>query len=268
MNSSKGNQFKIKRRGSWYKADFLGYEGLSEYAATLVLEHSNFQEFAKYTLARFGCKGKVYRGCVSKDFLGSDEYLVTLARLLNQVNGVPAKITLDRLSLKDKILYTVDFVERTLGIENYGKYLTKMLEFDSLILNDDRHLNNIWFICNEVNGYRAWMFDNGAGFLSDTREMYYPLDEEILACASKVESKPFSSTFSKQVDMCRELYGQQLKIDSSFNMYDALDSARGGSYSDRCINRVCAVFDFVRSKNRDMFTVLTNTKVLDAFGSK
>lgn len=265
MNSSKGNQFKMKRGCNWYKADFLGYEGLSEYAATLVLEHSNFQEFAKYTLAKFSCKNKVYRGCISKDFLGDKECLVTLARILNQVNGVPAKMTLNKLSLKDKILYTVDFVERVLGVEDYGKYLTKMLEFDSLILNEDRHLNNICFIHNEETGYRAWMFDNGAGFLSDTREMYYPLDEKVLTCINKVESKPFSSTFSKQVDMCRELYGQQLKIDSSFSMYDALDGVRGGSYSDRCINRVCAVFDFMKSRNKDMFTIPTNMKDLNAF---
>ena len=39
-NSSKGNQLKWFDAGNWYKADYLGYEGLAEYLISHLLEKS------------------------------------------------------------------------------------------------------------------------------------------------------------------------------------------------------------------------------------
>ena len=36
--SSKGNQLKWESEGKWYKADFMGYEGLAEYMVSSLLE--------------------------------------------------------------------------------------------------------------------------------------------------------------------------------------------------------------------------------------
>ena len=38
--SSKGNQLKWKKGNIWYKADYLGYEGLSEFLCAKMLVHS------------------------------------------------------------------------------------------------------------------------------------------------------------------------------------------------------------------------------------
>lgn len=38
--SSKGNQLKWKNDGKWYKADYTGYEGLSEYIVSGLLAFS------------------------------------------------------------------------------------------------------------------------------------------------------------------------------------------------------------------------------------
>ena len=38
--SSKGNQLKWESEGKWYKADFMGYEGLAEYMVSSLLEKS------------------------------------------------------------------------------------------------------------------------------------------------------------------------------------------------------------------------------------
>ena len=37
--SSKGNQLKFRRGDFWYKADFTGYEGLTEYTVSKLLGH-------------------------------------------------------------------------------------------------------------------------------------------------------------------------------------------------------------------------------------
>ena len=42
--SSKGNQFKWYKNGYWYKADQNGYEGLSEYVVSKLLEKSNLKK--------------------------------------------------------------------------------------------------------------------------------------------------------------------------------------------------------------------------------
>ena len=36
--SSKGNQLKWETDGIWYKADYMGYEGLSEYVVSELLK--------------------------------------------------------------------------------------------------------------------------------------------------------------------------------------------------------------------------------------
>ena len=41
--SSKGNQLKFVRDGIWYKADYLGYEGLAEYTVSKLLALSDLK---------------------------------------------------------------------------------------------------------------------------------------------------------------------------------------------------------------------------------
>ena len=37
--SSKGNQLKWENEGTWYKADYTGYEGLAEYVISVYYTH-------------------------------------------------------------------------------------------------------------------------------------------------------------------------------------------------------------------------------------
>ena len=43
MQSSKGNQLKWFNQGIWYKADYTGYEGLSEYLISKLFVYSDLQ---------------------------------------------------------------------------------------------------------------------------------------------------------------------------------------------------------------------------------
>ena len=42
--SSKGNQLKWENEGIWYKADYMGYEGLVEYVVSRLLEKSSLKQ--------------------------------------------------------------------------------------------------------------------------------------------------------------------------------------------------------------------------------
>ena len=42
--SSKGNQLKWEKDNIWYKADFTGYEGLSEFVISSLLKFTNLKE--------------------------------------------------------------------------------------------------------------------------------------------------------------------------------------------------------------------------------
>ena len=42
--SSKGNQLKWCRNNVWYKADYMGYEGLVEYVVSRLLEKSSLKQ--------------------------------------------------------------------------------------------------------------------------------------------------------------------------------------------------------------------------------
>jgi len=50
--SSKGNQLKWENNGIWYKADYTGYEGLSEYIVSGLLEKSTLlpSEYVLYNV--------------------------------------------------------------------------------------------------------------------------------------------------------------------------------------------------------------------------
>ena len=66
VSPSKGNQAKINLGNLWYKMDYMGYEGASEYIASEILRHSNVTNFVKYDLEIIEYNGCSFNGCVSK----------------------------------------------------------------------------------------------------------------------------------------------------------------------------------------------------------
>ena len=53
--SSKGNQLKGRLDGRWYKADYLGYEGLAEYMVSGLLKKTSLgnDEFIDYKTEKY-----------------------------------------------------------------------------------------------------------------------------------------------------------------------------------------------------------------------
>lgn len=219
--SSKGNQLKWQKNDFWYKADYAGYEGLSEYIISHLLTQSSLSrdEFILYDTTQIRYKSQVYLGCKSKNFLGAGEQLITLERLFQQHFGKSLYTTLFQIyDVRQRAEFLVFQVERLTGIKNFGQYLCKLLTLDAFFLNEDRHMHNIAVILQDDGTYRpAPIFDQGAGLLSDTT-MDYPISGNIYDMTEEVQAKTLSLDFDEQLDVVEDLYGDQLSF--QFTRYD------------------------------------------------
>ena len=214
--SSKGNQEKWydKETNKWYKLDQFGYEALAETLISKLLEKSNIKadtpfSFAKYDMEKLKVHGRERTGCLSDNFLKEGESIVTLSHLFSRHLGTSLKITLKKLSSdKKRIQYLAEETAKIPGLKQFPQYLTLLFEIDALFLNDDRHLNNIAII--EKNGKFDYcpIFDNGAALLSNTQ--LSPMDIEPKGLIKEVVARPFNTSFTRQMNTARELYGRQL----------------------------------------------------------
>lgn len=216
--SSKGNQEKWYDQASncWYKLDQLGYEALVETVISVLLEQSSIEAdtpftFVRYQMERLQVHGRERTGCSSKNFLRPEQALITVNRLLSSHLGKPLREKLTRLpSGKKRIAYLAETTAELTGLELFPQYLTLLFELDSLFCNDDRHLNNIAVI--EQGGKYDYcpIFDNGAGLLSNTQMS--PMDISPPALISALQARPFNTTFTRQMNTARSLYGPQLAM--------------------------------------------------------
>lgn len=210
--SSKGNVPKWLIGDNWYKIDVFGYEGLAEYMVSCLLKKTNVKHFVSYDLTKVMYMDEKI-ACVSKNFINKDEEIVTIERLHLAEKGVGLNSELSKIKdVKNKIKYTIDFIEDIADIKDFHKYLTMMLEIDMFFINEDRHTNNIALIRNSINKkYKiAPIFDNGLSLLSDTND--YKTSDDVYKNINRVKAKPFSMDFVEQVEAIESLYKQQLYI--------------------------------------------------------
>lgn len=216
--SSKGNQEKWfdKDMNRWYKLDQFGYEALSEAAVSAMLEKSNIEvetpfAFVRYEMEKFRVHGRERTGCSSENFLQKGQSIITISHLLSRHLGMPLKDKLASLSSdKKRIQYLVETTSEFTGLDDFPKYLTMLFEIDALFLNDDRHLNNIAVIEEDGEYKYCPIFDNGAALLSNV--MYSPMDIAPSGLIKEVVARPFNTSFGRQMNAARALYGKVLDI--------------------------------------------------------
>ena len=116
---------------------------------------------------------------------------------------------------QDRINFIKEFIRDYTGFD-CSDYLSKILAFDMLILNTDRHFNNLGIIVDTETEecFEAPVFDNGAGLLSDLTR--FPMDNSIDENIESAYGQPFSSSLEMQA----QLAGVTLRID-----YDKLEAA-------------------------------------------
>ena len=228
--SSIGTQRKFYDKGYWYKQNNVGYEGTSEYLASKVLSCSNIEEYVEYEK----CKINGQDGCCSENFIKDGETYISLQRLYDTYHGgqLSEKIRLcDKIS--DRIKYVVDFVFNVTGL-NIEKQLGKISTLDMLILNTDRHFNNIGIIVDvSKNIFRnAPVFDNGNSLLSNYS--LFPYDLSIHENIEKVIGQPFSANLEVQA----KTLGFGLKIN-----YDKLYKILKNEPESRALNTLLMQLD-------------------------
>ena len=215
--SSKGNQEKWydSESNCWYKLDQFGYEALAETVISLFLEKSSIETetpftFVRYRMEKLLVHGKERTGCVSANFLKPGQSLITVNRLLSSYLGMPLRDKLAHLSSdKQRIAYLAEATAEFTGLQQFPQYLTLLFEVDALFCNDDRHLNNIAVLEQDGTYDYCPVFDNGAGLLSNTQ--FLSMDIEPKALVSTLQARPFLTTFNRQRNTARTLYGQQLR---------------------------------------------------------
>ncbi|MCM1388537.1 MAG: hypothetical protein NC231_14505 [Bacillus sp. (in: Bacteria)] len=212
--SSVGNQLKWKQDAYWYKADRLGFESLAETVVSRLVQHSNIEEFVNYEPVMIDYKGNTYRGCRSENFKKETEEIVSLESLSKKCTGFGLSEMLERIAdVKERILYTVELVENVTGLEDFGVYLTKILELDAFFMNVGRRTDNICLLYDiEGQKYRFCpVFDMGDSFFSDTKYTC-PLVKSMVECYHVIKAEPFSHSFEEQVKAAQAIYDSQLKF--------------------------------------------------------
>ena len=253
--SSKGNQLKWHADEKWYKADYLGYEGLAESIVSKLLAFSSLKEseYIEYDTEQIRYKYSVYDGCVSQNFLKSDERLITLNRLFLDIYGIDLYMYLWSLpDEKERMEILVDKVIECTGLNDFGRYLCKMMEVDMLFLNEDRHFHNIALIQNERGGFRfSPFFDHGASLLSDTK-IDYPVGHDLYELIDSVKGKTFSTDLEKQAEIAEAVYGIQIRF--KFSDHDILEILKSEPYYDEETKaRVLSILREQRRKYRYLF---------------
>ena len=257
-NPSKGNQPKINMGDFWYKLDFLGYEGASEFVASEILKHSNIKHYVEYKMEDILYNDVTKSACVSKNFLKEGQRIVTVEEMFRKVLGKPSFLVLENMSVREKIKYTVDFVEKCTGLENFGEYVTTLLEFDMLIFNEDRHLHNIAVLKNSDGSFEYCpIFDNGAAFFSDTHQDY-PLSKTFGNCVRSIKAKPFSSSFEKQVKEAESLYGEQIEFEKGFTFSEDVIVSIKNNYGESISKRIANAFTYQMKQNLKYFAGISS----------
>lgn len=252
--SSKGNQLKFKRDNCWYKADYLGYEGLVEYTVSKLLKHSSLDEaeYVDYELDLISYKGQVFNACRSVDFTEGWQ-LITLERLFKQMYGRGLNNMIYSISDHvERLKILVDRVEDITGISGFGMYMSKTLTIDGFFLNEDRHTHNLAVMTNGKGDFKlSPIFDNGAGLLSDT-SLEYPLGKDYIKLIDRVRPKSFCDDFAEQIDIAEKLYGRGIRFDFDRNtVVETVDGAL--QYSEEIRRRVIDTIMQMRRTYEYMF---------------
>ena len=214
--SSKGNQEKWRAGDRWYKLDLFGYEGLAETVTSSLLRKTNVADlgfrFVPYQMEQLEVHRRLRTGCSSPNFRREGEAILTLADLFRKGIGPHWQDQIARQpNLAEKVRWIAEQTTQLTGLSRFGQYLTLLFEADMLFGNEDRHLNNIAVLRRGEDFDYCPLFDFGAGMLSNIRD--YPLDIEPRAHLRLLRALPLNTTFGRQVQAARAVYGPQLEGD-------------------------------------------------------
>ena len=236
ISSSKGNQKKWCSGDYWLKEDRLGYESLAEVVCSLVLDNITNLDYkhVQYDLCTVIEENKKYVDfCYSRNFLEEGEKLITFRKFVR--DDLRFDKQYKRKSVEEKFKFICNTVGDFCDLD-FEDYLLKLSMFDLLVLNDDRHLNNIAIIKGVDGKYKYCpIFDNGGGLLSDLDE--YNMDLGIIYNINKVQIKPIERNPKKLLTFIKSHTNFLFTLDKE-SLYRKLASITfyNREYKERCIN--------------------------------
>ncbi len=194
--TSEGTQVKFKKGEYWYKKDSRGNEGITEYLVSHLLDFTslNASEYIRYEAGMINGE----HGCRSKNFLGRDEELITFYRLYYNLFGKDLSQVINGMdAMEDRIEYVIEFIKQRCDLD-VRDYLSKVITLDMLVLNEDRHLNNLAVIMRGNIFVPAPIFDNGVSLLTANQSVnwHFSIEENV----RKVIARPFSGSHEKMAE--------------------------------------------------------------------
>ncbi|MCQ2550381.1 MAG: hypothetical protein MJ134_10130 [Lachnospiraceae bacterium] len=204
--TSEGTQIKYYKDGYWYKKDNRGKEGLTEYLISQMLLHSdlNPDEYVLYEQGTINGKA----GCRSANFLKPGDELITLYRLYyNQFGKDLSNVIGQMNTMEERIRYVLQFVKESCELD-LTEYFSKIFTLDMLVLNEDRHLNNIAVIFDGKKFIPAPIFDQGVALLTANQSVNWKfgIEENV----KRVIARPFSGSHQKMY----EFFGTGFRLDT------------------------------------------------------
>ena len=221
--TSEGTQQKYFDKGFWYKQD-VANEGVVEY---LVSEFMKFTTLSPddYILYEYGTiNGR--NGCRSKSFTTPDLSLTTFEKFHQQVMRRKLSDVICEIDdMESKITYVLDFFQKYLGL-NVFNYLRNIFTLDLIILNEDRHFNNLAFMTDETDPENfkymcAPIFDNGKSLLNGCigYKPVFSIEENV----RRITAKPFSGDHKKMFGYFGK--GFSVDVDSALRWLDSEPSS-------------------------------------------
>ena len=219
-NSSIGVQEKYYDSQYWYKIDKYGGEASAEELSSLLLQCSTLNSEEYVTYEEGIVNGKV--GCRSKNFLHSDEDLITFKQAHESVLGKSFGRLLLGKTYPDKIKYCLWFFQTYFDLD-VSSYLAKTFYLDMLIRNEDRNFGNLAIIYNSsFDTYKtAPIFDNGFSMLVGN-EPY----KQIGSIADRLKSVP-GKPFVGNLEVQARYFEAPFKID--YEKFDLLIAEKENS---------------------------------------
>lgn len=243
-STSKGTQLKWYKEGYFIKSDKKSnYEGLAEVICqTILCNMYNPFGFARYGLCSVQEGSKSYRGCISPSFLGSGEQLITFDRMLSLKDDSYISKLESHAGLKDEVTYALDCLVN-MFIKYYNinifEYLNIVFMFDLLVVNEDRHMNNLGMIVDNIGKLTfSPIFDNGMSLFSDVSK--YRVVRDVNRALRKAEFQPFGVSYADFYKACISIGMKPLSIDvdGMINSLNRLDFGLYEGYRQRVLNIV------------------------------
>lgn len=239
LKYNRGTQPKWKYNDIWYKADDLGYEGLSEQIASDILQKSNIENAVKYQAVLFSRGFKKYVGSKSENFRKWGERSIELNQILsNHQTDLGDICEKNGQSAEQEINETLSYVLNDIGLD-YSEYLCKILEFDEFVLNPDRNGGNLMFLIHNNGSAIPIMFDNGRSFATIDMKHHPEWDAKKLIDNMEYQAMPYSMSFRTQANAAERICGVINLFRTSYTEKDLNDSLAKceGIYSDKILQK-------------------------------